>query len=129
MEYEKKVLNEAKRSMKVNREEMNEIMLEKYKKDAYAKEVINCSKNVSLGKSLYLSNERQLKEKLINSELDIERTKMAIKNFRQKNWSEKGFKHKDIDAIKGVFITDKVPSEKKEHILAGEHIKKVAGFS
>jgi hypothetical protein len=129
MEYEKRVLDETKKNMKMNREEMNEIMLEKCKKDTYAREVISCSKNASLGKSIHLSYERQLKERLAEIELEIGRTKMTIKKFRQKNWSEKGFKPKDIDAIKEVFITNKVSLEEREDPLAEEHVIKVARFS
>ena len=129
--FEKKVLNEAKRKMKNNKTDMNEIMLEKSKKDIYAKEVISCSKNMSLGVPLHMSQERMLKEKLTVIEQNVERTKNEIRKLRQKNWSEKGFKPRDIDAIRGVFVTKKrMTLEPKSDVKDNDvEIMNIARFS
>lgn len=129
MEYERKVLSETRRNMRGNKEEMNEIMLEKCKKDTYAREVVSCSKNVSLGTGLHAAHEKLLRERLAEKEAEVERTKLAIKKFRQRNWSEKGFKPRDIDAIRGVFVTNKIPLESKIDPLAEENVIEVAKFS
>ena len=43
-EYEKKLIKEANKNMKTNREDMREIIIKKCKKDIYKREVLNCNK-------------------------------------------------------------------------------------
>ena len=107
-EFERRVLKEAERKMKINKSDMDEILLEKYKKDSYAKQVILCNNHLSLGNLLRVSGEKQLKEKLAEVEEEVERAKTEINRYRKKKWRQKAIKKKDITLIKMLF-----PARKK----------------
>ena len=130
-EFEHKVLNGAKLNMKLNKQDIEELMLEKHKREINAHQVLAYSKHMSIGSALHSSQERIIREKLSVVETELERTKMDIKLFRKKRWNEKGIKAKDLDVIRGVFSVKKRISADNNIVSLedGKGVLKVARLS
>ncbi len=102
-EFDARVLEEAKRQMRVNKGDIDNILLEKHKKDEYTRQVINCSKHLSVGSGVRLAQAKQLKERLWTMESEVDRAKTNIRLYRQRRWGEKSMKRKDVEFMQTLF--------------------------
>jgi len=107
-EFDKKVVGEATKNMKTNKNDMESLLLEKYKKDSYTQQVLAYNKHLAVGINLRTTQERQLKEKLMNLEAEIERQKTQMEFYTEKKYGERSFKDKDLEILKGL-----LPKKKK----------------
>ncbi len=103
--FEARVLAGAKKAMRDNKGDVDELLFEKQKRDEYARQVIKCNKHLAVEPGLRVERQREMEERLERMNEDVKRARQNIKEYRKRRFYEKGFKRGDVDVLQSVFVT------------------------